>query len=149
MTNKQSSKCVRCGHDPSELVLATWSFLIERDPPSLNKRLYNAGPGRHLYRQERDMWCWEFRAARLTRSIPKADGRRRVTLARLYGGRQQERDYDNLAGGMKAVVDAMVSEGLLTNDTPDQAEITYQQAVAKTLESRGLLVLIESVGAAA
>jgi Holliday junction resolvase RusA-like endonuclease len=134
--------CERCGYDPSATVSATWTIGVDRDPPSLNARIVNAGWSRFRYARERDAWCWEFRAARLMLNITPATGRRRVTMTRIYAGRQKERDRDNLAGGMKVVVDAMVSERLLVNDDPRNAEIHYQQEHGGP---PGLRVLIEEL----
>lgn len=119
--------CVKCGFDPDAIVGRSWSFFIERRTPSMNDRLANTGPRAFVYRKERDAWCWLFRAKKLELRIPIALCRRRVTLTRLYAGRERERDKDNLIGGLKAVVDAMVSEALLFNDTSIGAEIHYAQ----------------------
>ena len=134
--------CVKCGHDPAATVVYSWAFHVDRDPPSLNSRLFNSGARRWAYKRERDVWCLEFRAARLLKRIGKAKGKRRVTLTRNYSGRQQHRDADNLAGGMKAVVDALVLEQLLVNDDASHAEIHYAQA--RTTPA-GLVVLIEEL----
>lgn len=136
--------CPKCGYDADAEVIDSWTFLIERDPPSLNARIFNSGPRRWVYKRERDVWCWEIRAARLLQRIPKAVGRRRVTLTRVFDGRQQERDRDNLAGGLKSFVDAMVLEGMLVDDGETMAEIHYQQERAKPI---GLRVLIEELAA--
>lgn len=129
--------CVKCGFNPEAIVAREWSFFIERRPPSLNDRLSNTGPRAYMYRRERDAWCWLFRAMRLEHRIPGAMQRRRVTLTRLYCGREKERDRDNLIGGQKTCVDAMVSERLLMNDTSAAAEIFYAQ---RREDRSGLLV---------
>ncbi len=134
--------CDKCGHDPRARVTASWTFLVDRDPPSLNSRIFNAGPRRYLYKRERDAWCWELRAVRLLQRIPPARARRRITLTRVYSGRQQERDRDNLAGGMKAVVDAIVYERLLAGDDSKLAEIHYAQERGIPT---GLRVLLEEL----
>ena len=132
--------CEKCGHDPSARIAATWRFLIERGAPSLNDRIVNAGPTAWKYRRERTAWGWELRAVRLLQRIPIAKGRRRLTLTRVYNGRQKERDRDNLIGGMKAVVDAITLEGLIVDDSPQMAEINYEQMVGTPV---GLVVLLE------
>jgi hypothetical protein len=133
--------CPRCSFDPEAGVSASWSFHVDRDPPSLNARLFN-GPRGWIYRKERDLWCWEIRTARLLQAIPKAKRKRRITLTRQYTGRQQLRDKDNLAGGMKACVDALVLEGVITGDDNLSAEIHYDQV--RTTPA-GLVVLIEEL----
>lgn len=134
--------CLKCSYDPFATVLRSWEFLIERDPPSLNARLHNAGGRRWAYKRERDEWRSEFRAARVELGMGVALGKRRVTLTRVYGGRQKQRDLDNLSGGMKAVVDAMVLEAVLLDDSPDLAELHYAQHRG---ELRGLMVLVEEL----
>jgi Holliday junction resolvase RusA-like endonuclease len=135
--------CARCGFDPDAAIAARWQFFIERDPPSLNARLFNQGSRRWSYAKERDAWCWMIRAKRLEQSMRLARAKRRVTLTRFYNGRQQERDLDNLAGGMKIVVDALVSEGLLRDDSPKFAELHYAQLVC--VNRRGLEIAIEEL----
>lgn len=137
--------CPKCGHDPEARVLAAYEFTVDRDPPSLNAHIFNVGASRWKYAKERDAWMWEFRAVRLLRRIPPAVGRRRVTMTRVYGGRQKERDRDNLSGGMKPCVDALVLEKMLVGDGPRDAEIHYQQEVGSPT---GLRVLIEELAQA-
>ena len=134
--------CVKCGHDPDAIVATTYQFHIDREPPSLNDRLFNSGPRAREYRKERDAWMWHLREARLKWLIPFAheQDRRRVTLTRVFGARQRERDFDNLSGGMKACVDALVLEKLLAGDSPGDAEIYYAQ---KRGNRAGLHVTIE------
>lgn len=119
--------CAKCGYDPAAAISQGWASFIARRAPSMNDRLANVGARRFLYREERDAWCWHFRVMRLEHRIPFAVQRRRVTLTRLYCGRERDRDRDNLIGGMKAVVDAMVRERLLLDDTSAGAEIYYAQ----------------------
>lgn len=158
--------CIKCGYDPDAEVALVFGFRVERDPPSLNQRLFNTGPRAHLYRKERDLWCWEFRAKRLELKIPRAmppgdqlwrmtifgrvagvgayeTAKRRVTLTRIYAGRQKERDRDNLIGGMKACVDALVLEGLIGGDDPHSAELHYDQRAAAPDETPGLSITLE------
>ncbi len=151
-----TAACARCGFDPNATVKSEHTFLVKRETPSMNARLVNSGPSRFAYGKERGVWVMEFRAARLNNKIPKAapNGRRRVTLTRVYGGKARGRDRDNLIGGMKAVVDAMVLEGLLADDTEARAELHYGQRKAGkalipgeqwTPEATGLWVVIEDL----
>lgn len=73
------------------------------------------------------MWMLEFRKARLDLKIPRAIGKRRLVVTRMFCGREKERDYINLVGGMKSVVDALVLEGLLVDDKPAALEDAYRQ----------------------
>lgn len=143
-----SVACAKCGYDPSAIVQGSWLTTIARDPPSLNARLFNTGSKAHLYRRERDTWAWEFRAMRLNLQVPAAKKKRRVTLTRCYGGRQQERDRDNLIGGMKSVLDALVLERLLVDDKSQWAELHYSQRRLDDdapKSARGLIVHIEEI----
>jgi Holliday junction resolvase RusA-like endonuclease len=136
------SACCKCGHDPLAVVGGRWELHIAKDPPSLNDRLHNAGASRWRYAKERAAWAWLIRQARLVSSATRATGKRRVTLTRVYAGRQKERDADNLAGGMKAIVDALVREGLLIDDAPRFAEIHHAQVRG---EPTGLRIEIEEL----
>lgn len=133
--------CPKCFHDPTAKVQSSWTFTIELDPPSANERITNGEHG-WKYRKKRDTWCWAFRAARLAKKIWPCNTRRRTTLTRLYSGRQKERDVDNLTGGGKLVVDAMVLEGLIRGDSPADAEIHWMQERGN---ARGVRVLLEEL----
>lgn len=135
-------ECEKCGYDSSAKVTAQWTFVIDRDPPSLNERLHNQGATRFAYAKQRNEWASWFKLARNNNRIPIAKKRRRVTLTRVYCGRQQQRDRDNLAGGMKPCVDAMVVAGLLCDDSDRWVQINYAQERG---EHRGLRVLIEEL----
>lgn len=137
--------CARCGFDPLARVFASWTMLIDMDPPSLNDRIVNAGAQRWRYKKERDAWHWAVKAARLNYQVPLATKlRRRVTLERLYNGRMRERDHDNLAGGMKPIVDALVLERIIAGDDPKSVEIHYAQTKGPL---RGLRILVEDLAA--
>lgn len=147
-------KCVKCGHDPEQPVGERWEFVINRDPPSLNQRIFNSGTRAHVYRKERETWGWEIRAARVKHRVSFANSsqRRRVTFTRLYAGRQQARDVDNLAGGMKAIVDSLVLEKILIDDGPAFAELHYGQERLTATDGRqkpGLRITIEVLDNAA
>lgn len=65
---------------------------------------------------------------------------------RQYSGREQERDYINLCGGFKPIVDAMVSEGLLVDDAPAMLADRYEQErVAKGQPSGVAFELVDLV----
>jgi len=136
------SACCKCGHDPLAAVGASWSLFIAKDPPSLNARLHNAGASRWKYAKERGVWGWLIRQARLATAATRATGKRRVTLTRVYAGRQKERDLDNAVGGGKPIVDALVREGLLIDDAPAWAEIHHAQVRG---EPAGLRIDIEEL----
>jgi hypothetical protein len=107
--------------------IRTWAFFIARRPPSLNEHVQNSGPARWKYKREREAWCAAVRTARDEHAIPKATGPRWLIVRRQYKGREQERDYINLVGGCKALVDALVLEGLLVDDKPALLVDCYEQ----------------------
>lgn len=136
------SACTKCAYDPDALVLASWTFVVALDPPSLNAHIQNAGTGRWQYAKLRKEWTEAMAIAQVTEHVPIAAAKRRVTLTRLFSGRQKRRDRDNLAGGCKPIVDAMIEAGLLVDDDDEYAEIHYAQERGN---ERGLRVLIEEI----
>jgi len=134
--------CVKCGHDPDVKVTASWTFVLESEILSLNERVSNSGRARFRYRKVRDAWSWLVRAARLQHRIAPAVGRRRLTLTRIYARGQRALDRDNLAGGAKPLVDAIVREGLLRDDTPAWLELHHDQEPGT---ERAVRVLLEDL----
>lgn len=134
---------MKCGHDPDAIVARWWTFTVDREVKSLNAHRVNAGNARFGYRRDRELWEWALRERRLARGIALAKTKRRVTLTRIISYRQRAFDRDNLIGGCKVVVDAMVREGLLLGDAQGQAEIHYEQE--KRDGCRGLVVRIEEL----
>jgi len=139
--------CVKCGHDPAATIAASWSFVIEREVVSLNERSTNRGAWRtrRAYKADRKAWAWHLRDQRLKLQIPAARAKRRITLTRIYGPGCRAFDRDNLAGGLKLVVDDIVKEGLLLGDRPKDAEIHYEQRRVAAGEVAGLRVVIEEL----
>lgn len=132
-------KCLKCGYDPDRVVTASWSFVLQREPKSLNARVVNVGASRWRYAKERDAWSWLVRAARLEHKITPACGLRRMTLTRVYASGQRAIDVDNLSGGMKSLVDAIVREGIVRNDNPTWLELHHDQEPGATRSVRVLL----------
>lgn len=136
-------QCVKCGHDPAARVTASWTFETDRQVESLNARNVNVHGWRGgVYKRDRDAWQWVIKVERINQRIPTATGRRRVTLTRLYSGRQHEFDRDNFSGGAKIVMDAIVREGLLVDDKNEWAEVIYVQERGTV---SGLRVLLEEI----
>lgn len=123
----------------------SWRFFIAKRLPSLNDRMQNAGASRWKYAAERDEWRMWFMTARLKHAIPKATKARKLVVTRVYGGREQERDRVNLIGGMKAVVDALVLEGLLVDDKPRWLVDEYFQRRASCNELVGAYFELEDL----
>lgn len=61
------------------------------------------------------------------RLISPAEGPRLVRIVRRYRSARYELDHDNLVGGCKPLVDALVKVGLLADDRPGLVTVTYEQ----------------------
>lgn len=57
----------------------------------------------------------------------RAKGHRFVRIVRRYRSARYELDHDNLVGGCKPLVDALVKVGLIEDDTPGLVTVTYEQ----------------------
>lgn len=141
------TKCVMCGFDDCASVSSRWSFYVDRNMRSLNDRLHNDGGfGGYAYRDERHAWHMLFVSERNKLAIPlqPANIQRRVVLTRCYDKRQRPWDRDNLWGGGKVVVDALVRAGVVRNDDENTVEVHWLQ---RRSQPRGLHVLVEELRA--
>jgi hypothetical protein len=138
------SACEKCSFDPSAAVAARWEFRLDKRVTSANAYLINKGASRWQYAKEREVWGWLVRAARLEKQITHAasGGKRRVTITRHYAGRCQEIDRDNLLGGVKALVDALVAEVVVWDDASESLELHVLQG---RWESNETCVLVEEL----
>ena len=134
-----TAPCLACGFDPSAIVLSSWSLSIPRALASLNLRIHNGKQG-WRYREDRDAWLRDFITLRILKAITPPTTKRRVTLTRVFGGRQQL--YDKANVDTKAAVDAMVRAGLLKDDNADWLELHVKQERGT---ERGTRVLIEEL----
>jgi Holliday junction resolvase RusA-like endonuclease len=50
-----------------------------------------------------------------------------VRIVRRYRSARYELDHDNLVGGCKPLVDALVKVGLIADDRPGLVTVTYEQ----------------------
>ena len=50
-----------------------------------------------------------------------------VVIARHYGKGRRKYDHDNMVGGCKPIIDLLVRQGYLYNDTPEYVEVEYIQ----------------------
>lgn len=109
-------------------------LVLPRPTPSLNRQF-----GQHWSKRAKlkKQWAWMVRAERLKITYAdwiiagewiKADGPRKVTIDR-WGPRLC--DHDNIVGGAKQLIDALVSEGFLVDDSPAHMVATYRQHVGK------------------
>lgn len=132
-----------------------WEIRIPRAISSQNRAFTSKGSGRYGYKTERDRWAWDIAMAARAAGIPKATGKRRVTITRLMGKGQRLFDVPNLWGGIKALCDAMCAErvyrgktrpgaGLIVDDSPAWAEFAVEQARAAD-DKPATLITIEEV----
>lgn len=132
--------CPRCGYGV-EHATASWSIQLDGDIPSQNEIAGGKGDSRWRYKRLRDQLQMLVKLERIRLRIPTATTRRRLTITRHYGGRCKERDRGNLVGGAKALVDAIVREGLLVDDAPRWVDDWYLQE--RTDHKTHVVVLIE------
>jgi hypothetical protein len=130
--------CPRCDHDPEQAVARRWEFTVGAPVPSLNDHKQNDGRG-WAYRKMRDQWVAMMRFCVGRHQITRPMDKRRVLLTRLYSSPQREWDPDNLVGGCKPVIDAMVKAGILLGDSRKHAEISYRQEKGETIGVRFLV----------
>jgi hypothetical protein len=123
------SSCPKCGFRPDAPIARRWKFFIERKVPSLNRTGTNRGRWCHIkaYKAERGTWLQWMQVMRANHTIAVATGRRRVTMTRVFSGREREYDRDGMVGGCKAAVDSMTTCGLILGDAPHQAELHHLQ----------------------
>lgn len=116
--------CVKCGHDPTAPIAASWTFVVPLELQSGNNHEVNVGASRHAYRRRRDQWQQALTAYKRVNRIPNAElgTKRRVTLTRLIGKGQRAYDPDNARTGGKCVLDAMRRAGLIHDDTAASCE---------------------------
>ena len=57
--------------------------------------------------------------------IPKA--KKEKYKIHIISFRKRELDYDNLVGGCKYIIDALIDEGFIYDDSPDYINLTIQQ----------------------
>src|SRR5690349_10526922 len=103
-------------------------LVIPEATPSLNRLLHIHW---HKKTQKRKHWLWLVRAARLEAKIfPTAPLQKaKVTITR-HGRRIC--DDDNCIGGYKMLIDSLVREGILADDSPDHITLVSHQKVSKT-----------------
>jgi hypothetical protein len=123
-----SDPCDACGYDPTLAVLLVGDLRLPVSYPSQNQLGANArGNAGFKYRKFRQDFAASLHHALATAAVPRATGRRRVWLRRVYRPGKRPYDVANLVGGGKAIVDVLVSRGLLIDDSPKHFEGIYAQ----------------------
>lgn len=140
----ESHACIKCGFAPDAAVSARWEFVLDKRIESANNRTVNAGASRWRYAKQRDEWMLWVRSgvlkARLLRARPSS--KRRVTVTRRYAGRCRSIDRDNVQAGVKALVDALVREGVVHDDDAAHLELHVLQEQVERNETH---VLVEEL----
>jgi hypothetical protein len=90
------------------------------------------------YRRLRNQYEHDVTYSAMAAKVPKATGKRRLSVTRLYCGRARPFDPTNLYGGAKPLVDAIVRAGLLVDDKAEWLELgTWgQERTEKTTATR-------------
>lgn len=164
------SACLKCGSVDAP---PQWTLFVRLRPPSQNENVDRAGGGRFTFMKLREQWVRAIRHAMEDTGrgrfepVPRATGRRRVVMTRVFSGRERERDYGNLVGGMKLVVDAMRppkqvaiksgkrkgqvvtvdGAGLIVDDSPTWLDDVYLQEHS-TIGLSGLRIAVTDLGPA-
>jgi Holliday junction resolvase RusA-like endonuclease len=103
------------------------TLVLEEATPSLNTVNKMHWARRHRLRGQ---WQWLVKAAVLNDRIQvKVIPAARITVER-YSPRKL--DHDNLVGGCKQLIDSLVREGFLVDDSPAHLTANYVQHVDKT-----------------
>lgn len=122
--------CGACGYSPSKEVTAVHSIGFA-SPVKSGNQIGSSGRGNKgwQYRNERKRYARIVGALALAKDevIPAATGKRRLWITRYWGKRKRAFDTDNLAWGLKPLVDELVHQGWLLDDTPAKVERVYKQ----------------------
>lgn len=121
-------ECEACGYDPSAPAVEVAHLKLPISYPSQNQLGANArGSAGWHYRKLRQEFAAALHSALAEANVPKATGKRRVWLRRVYRPGKRRYDAANLIGGGKHVVDVLVNRGLLKDDAPEWFEGFYEQ----------------------
>lgn len=93
---------------------------------------------RLLNQYRHDLWVQKLRA-----ELPDAAGKRRLTIRRLIERRGKSMDAPNIIGGAKPLIDALVREKLLVDDTQEYLELAAPEEVRD--ERGGVELVLEDV----
>jgi len=134
VTKPRNIPCQACGHNPDkkisyqheETIRFKWKSGNLINPPGHNSRW--------VYREYRKKFGAAF--ATVGHNFTRSDNFRRITLTRVYGkgpkgGSCYPFDDDNLAQGAKPIIDYLVTEGLLRDDSPSDIERVYKQEASE------------------
>ena len=126
---RTDDECPACGFDTSIEVTNSWDARIKKSSPSGNS-IGSSGKGRNgwKYRQERKacatvkVWWGDY-----GRYPSQATKRRRLWITRQWGKGKRAYDMDNLAWGLKPLIDEIKVQGWIKEDSPKWVERIYKQ----------------------
>lgn len=105
----------------------TLTLSLDQATPSLNEVNKMHWSQRNKMRGQ---WQWLVRAAVLNDKVTVVQHQKaRVTIER-YGPRRL--DHDNLVGGAKQLMDSIVREGFVVDDSPEHLLTEYRQHIDRT-----------------
>ena len=119
-----------------------WTLRIEKPSPSQNVLDRSNWRGR---KASKDSWKMLIRGAPGFLDIPRAHGKRRLTIERHAKGTLDEQ---NLIGGAKGIIDDLVQLGLLVDDKPAFLDLgkPVQARVQKHEKRPYTLLILEDAG---
>lgn len=107
-------------------------LVVKVSYPSQNELGGNAkGRAGFHYRKLRQEFAAALHAALAATNIPKATGKCRVWLKRVFRPGKRPYEVANLIGGGKAIVDVLVNRGLIVDDNAKYFEGIYSQVAGK------------------
>lgn len=114
-----------------------WTLRIEAASPSQNAFAFSHW---RKAKASKDAWKMLIRCAKGFLEIPKAEGKRTLTIERHS---PRELDEPNLIGGAKGIIDNLVQLGLLVDDKPKFLDLRVKQVKVKKAGEHTLLILEE------
>ena len=119
-----------------------WTLRIEKPSPSQNEFAFAHW---RKAKASKDAWKLLIRGAPGFLEIPRAHGKRRLTIERHAKGTLDEQ---NLIGGAKGIIDDLVQLGLLVDDKPAFLDLgkPVQARVQKHEKRPYTLLILEEVG---
>jgi hypothetical protein len=114
-----------------------WTLRIDKASPSQNAFAFSHW---RKAKASKDAWKMLIRCAKGFLEVPKATGKRRLTIERHSSGLLDEQ---NLIGGAKGIIDNLVQLGLLVDDRPELLELHAKQVKSSRAGAHTLLILEE------
>jgi hypothetical protein len=124
--------CKACGYDDDLAVAKSWSGLISRAAKSGNA-IGSSGRGAKGWKYKNERKAYARVLIVWTPCAPtKAEKKRRVYITRYWGKGKRAYDIDNLAWGLKPLMDEIKANGWIKEDSPKWVERIYMQKKSET-----------------